>query len=271
MEELSKKVYWDSRHSEYDHACSHQNDRGLKRLLRRLAPNAPWEQSVGERRRWAICDRYLPQDGNLRVVEIGCAPGKILLSYHKRYGYQPWGIEYSHVGVMKSREVFVSSGLNPNYIVEADFFSEDITEKFGGFFDVVTSHGFIEHFDEPAHVVRRHVSLLRPGGFLVVVIPNLRGFNYLRVRTACPEKIAIHNFDIMKRSAFHSLFKDPELWLEDLFVGYVGTLTLRHLFPDWLPDFESIIDKILWLFVGDRGFETAFFSPHLMYIGKRVL
>ena len=49
-------------------------------------------------------------------------------------------------------------------------------------FDVVMSRGFIEHFDEPSSVVDRHLDLLKPGGLLVVSIPNLRGVNGLLTR-----------------------------------------------------------------------------------------
>lgn len=258
-------------YSEHESAFpSQQSPSGLKGFLRRLMPNAPSEQSRNDRHRWVICDRYLPRDENLRIVEIGCAPGVLLLSYHKRYRYEPWGIDYSHTGVAKARQLFRSASLNPGNIVEADFFAQAVTEKFGEFFDVVTSHGFIEHFDQPTDVVRRHVNLLRVGGFLVVSIPNLRGFNYLRVRMSCPEKLVMHNLAIMKLPVFRSIFKDPGFGLETLFVGWVGTITLRHLYPDWLPDFDAIIDKALWFVARDRHFETALFSPHLMYIGRRL-
>lgn len=271
MGKLTEKKYWDSRHTEYSNNTPFQRRLAFKRLFHKLMPNAPWGESLGDRHRWIICDRHLPKNDKYRVVEIGCAPGTYLLGYSKRYGYEPWGIDYSHAGVMQTRKVFDSVGLNPEYIIEADFFSEQITERFRGFFDVVTSHGFIEHFDEPENVIKHHVSLLRPGGFLLVSIPNLRGFNYLRVRMAYPKKLAMHNLSIMRLSAFQSIFKNPEFGLEELFIGYFGTLTLRHVFPSWLPDFDSIIGKILWLIVGDRGFETSFFSPYLMYIGRRIL
>jgi 2-polyprenyl-3-methyl-5-hydroxy-6-metoxy-1,4-benzoquinol methylase len=41
-------------------------------------------------------------------------------------------------------------------------------------FDVVLSGGFIEHFTDVAAIVQKHLQLLKPGGRLVVMIPNLK-------------------------------------------------------------------------------------------------
>jgi len=35
--------------------------------------------------------------------------------------------------------------------------------------------GFIEHFDEPVGVVVRHLDLLKPGGILLLGVPNYGG------------------------------------------------------------------------------------------------
>ncbi len=165
--------------------------------------------------------------------------------------------------------VFESMGLDNSHIIEADFFSKDIFTKIPRLFDIVVSHGFIEHFEDPSPVLARHVYLLRPGGLLVVTIPNLRWFNYLRTRMAFPEKLAMHNLAIMKRSAFKTLFDNPELHLDALYVGWIGTLSLRHVFPTWLPDVDSIVGKLIWLILRDHAIKTPFFSPDLMYIGRR--
>ena len=133
----------------------------------------------------------------------------------------------------------------------------------------MVSHGFIEHFKDPTPVLTRHIRLLSPGGVLIVTIPNLRWFNSLRYRIPYPEKLAVHNLTIMKRSIFKALFENPELHLHALYVGWIGTLSLRHVFPKWLPDFASIVDKMIWLILRDHAIKTPFFSPNLIYIGKR--
>lgn len=270
MKELSTKHYWDNRYSEDSIKNKNKSNLGIKKHFIRIFKKAPWNETLVERHRWVICDRYLPKDNNFRLMEIGCAPGNFLLSYHKRYGYEPWGIDYSHIGVEKTQENFKNYGIKSDNVIEADFFSSVISQKFNNFFDVVTSHGFIEHFDDPENVIKRHVDLLKVGGFLIVSIPNLRCFNYFRVYLTFPEKISLHNLKIMKINIFKTLFSNPKLGLEELYIGYFGTITFRHFFPNWVPDFASMLEKFVWLLVRDRGFETSFFSPQIIYIGRKI-
>ena len=49
---------------------------------------------------------------------------------------------------MLTQNAFESVGLDPSNIIEADFFSDDIFAKIPCLFDIVVSHGFIEHFEE---------------------------------------------------------------------------------------------------------------------------
>lgn len=266
---LTTDSHWRDRHKAVSADPVKKTESIIRKRLHQLFPKAPWDESLAERKRWYIADQLLPCDNKLRVVEIGCAPGNILLSYWKRYGYEPWGIEYTHEGVVKTREMYSKAGLDPSQVHEGDFFSDEVTEKYSEFFDVVTSHGFIEHFTDPLPVLERHLKLLRRGGYLVVTIPNLRGFNNFRIRGKHREKIALHNLDIMEQAHFNSLFFNSNLDLEVLFTGFIGTMSLRHFFPSWMPDFESVFEKMLWLALGDRGLETSFFSPHIMCIARR--
>lgn len=263
---LTQKKYWNARYSE--EVIIKPNP--LKKIFSRLFPDAPWDEKQADLHRWQICDKYLSRNDNWKVLEIGCAPGSFLVSYNKRYGYNPWGIDYSSEGVTRTQRTFKSSGLNPDQIEVADFFSDEVSSKYANSFDIVTSHGFIEHFDNVADVINRHIQLLKKGGLLVITIPNLRGFNYLRARMSSPEKLAMHNLSIMKKTSFSKIFENHESQMETLFSDYIGTLTVRHLFPRWMPDMEGIVDKMIWLILKEKALTSAFFSPHLMYIGRKI-
>jgi 2-polyprenyl-3-methyl-5-hydroxy-6-metoxy-1,4-benzoquinol methylase len=41
----------------------------------------------------------------------------------------------------------------------------------------VISFGFIEHFDNPENVIQKHLDLLKPGGILIVGVPNFTGIH----------------------------------------------------------------------------------------------
>jgi len=262
---LTSVDYWNSRYSDDVHMPSRVSG-GLAALGRRFLP-ARCLQGHNCLARWAVIDRFFPRAPNVRLFEVGCAPGRILISYHLRYGCDVWGIDYASEGVSKARRLLETNGLDPSQIIEGDFLASETLARFHNFFDVVTSHGFIEHFEDPRAVVGRHVTLVRPGGYLIVQVPNLLWFNYFRVRFSYPDRLRMHNLEIMRLPAFKSLFET--LRLRVLFVGYLGTLTLRHLLPEWLPDLDSWMDKLLALCLGPHMLPTRFFSPWLLCVAQK--
>ena len=281
MQKLSKKEYWDS---QYAAKASGDNGRpgtgGLPSLIRRLVASGPLRclQPYRTYRLWeAIYETHLPKAPGAKVVEIGSAPGHHLVRLNRRYGYDPYGIEYADAGVRLNRRVFADSGLDPDHVIHSDFFAGDVLERYRGFFDVVVSRGFIEHFSEPVDVIDRHLALLKPGGTLVVSVPNLRGFNWLCTRFSDPRALAMHNLRIMDRRVFLSLFSRPGL--QRIFCGYYGTFDLvyagasrrglRKLLAIWAYGTQLLINAMLRLLFGARGAEGATFSPLLMYIGRK--
>jgi SAM-dependent methyltransferase len=71
-------------------------------------------------------------------------------------------------------------------------------------YDVVMSIGVIEHFRDPADVVQRHINLLKPGGTLILQVPNLAGWvNQWLLRGACMQGLlASHNLAVMNKGVF---------------------------------------------------------------------
>ena len=100
------------------------------------------------------------------VVEIGSAPGEHLVRLSETFGLVPYGIEYSAAGVEVNRAVFAARGLDPENVIQMDFFSDECLLSCRERFDVVVSRGFIEHFADAAQVVDRHLELLKPGGLV---------------------------------------------------------------------------------------------------------
>lgn len=181
-----------------------------------------WEAGVdptgADRRRWRsfadieLWDRLLPpvlaplRGG--RVLEVGCAPGRNLLRLHARFGLDPWGVEYAPVGVQRTRAAFAQAGLDPAQVLQADFLDDGWQGAHAASFDAVSSFGFIEHFGDPRAIVDRHLALLRPGGALVVAIPNLRGLNGALTRLLHPALLPLHNLQLMTPDAVRALV-DP--------------------------------------------------------------
>ena len=278
MEKLSDKQYWDS-HYEQKSSTSQLGDIDKKppkksiddklrnTLFRGYADYLLWEK---------IFPKYLIKN-KLKVVEIGSAPGKELVRLHKVFDLEPYGIEYSESGVKLNQRNFIENGINPQNVIHADFLSEEISRQYESSFDIVMSRGFIEHFDNPKEIVKKHINLLKKGGILIISIPNLRGFNYVMQRLFDNHVIQIHNIGIMEKKEFTKLFDDERLSMS--YCEYYGTLnfnlfaakkrTIGSFLLLFFKVLQLLLNALFHIVLGKRGAESKTFSPYLIYIGVR--
>jgi SAM-dependent methyltransferase len=292
MPRLTKKTYWDSIHvreQEEQAALDAQPDQELtgdkpetlkgriKKLLGKsvLGRISNYDDYLLTQ---VIVPRFLPDIAGTHFVEIGSAPGEFIVDFSKRYGCIPYGVEYSAVGVEVNRKVFEQSGFAPDNVIHTDFFSDDFANRYRDHFDGVLSRGFIEHFEDVRPVIDRHLHVLKPGGYLVISVPNLRGFNYFLSRFFDEESIARHNLRIMTKNAYSSLFQRGDL--ETLFCDYYGTFNL-YLFsagPSPLKrttlrfcrTLQPALNFSFRTLYQDKGLESSLFSPCLLYIGRKL-
>ena len=137
---------------------------------------------------YALLRRYLPRAPR-RLVEVGCAPGRMLAFFARHFGYEVCGIDYAPEAIEATRRNLELLGI-PAEVLCQNFFEYSERE---GFFDVVYSLGFIEHFDDTAGVVGRLVRLAKPEeGYVVTEVPNLHGFGGHVVHLMSPEWFACH-------------------------------------------------------------------------------
>jgi SAM-dependent methyltransferase len=118
---------------------------------------------------------------------------------------QVCGIDYSPNGVASSKELFRALG------IDGDLRCEDVFQASfdPGSFDLVYSNGLIEHFEDPYPLVRRHVELAKPGGRILILVPNYGGI-YGRIQERVdPKNLAIHNLEAgMRQLAPVDLVRD---------------------------------------------------------------
>ena len=91
------------------------------------------------------------------------------------------GLDYSEPGIKMSRRLF--SKLNLPGISDMKHFHHDIPEAS---FDLVYSLGVIEHFEDARSIVEKHLFLTKPGGRVVISIPNFGGVYGRLERYFCP-------------------------------------------------------------------------------------
>jgi 2-polyprenyl-3-methyl-5-hydroxy-6-metoxy-1,4-benzoquinol methylase len=110
--------------------------------------------------------RTPPEVPQGHILDVGCSSGEYLARL-RSLGWHTSGIELDADAARHAREVlkldvFTGSAENalPNYP--------------DGSFDVVTMWHVLEHLSEPALVLRQVKRILKPGGRLILEVPNYR-------------------------------------------------------------------------------------------------
>lgn len=145
-----------------------------------------------------------------RVLDIGCGRGYFLLACREQ-GYDVQGYDISEEGAAYVRDVLgipVQTG--------------NLAEVFGeATFDVVTMWHSLEHTPDPAQYLEAAARWLRPGGVLVIDVPDHTGIDAQMKREAwehwdlpyhllhfTPRAIGLllekHDFHVVRRKRYHS-------------------------------------------------------------------
>lgn len=164
-------------------------------------PRLPSSLNVSTRNIQRLLRAYIKPGQS--ILEIGCAPGKILVWTAKVLGAKISGLDYSQRGIEFTRDLMsaleADCDLRRENIYHTTFQPET--------FDFVYSLGFIEHFNSPAEIVKHHVELLRAGGVALITIPNYApSHTYGRlIRYFDDSCLPYHNLEIMNFESLAAL------------------------------------------------------------------
>ncbi|MFZ1129949.1 MAG: class I SAM-dependent methyltransferase [Terriglobales bacterium] len=110
------------------------------------------------------------QAGNVNFVDVGCAGGLLLLAAQALDGY--------HCGVPPRFNVRGIS-IDPRERSETErnvgcpvLFPDEAASAWTGWADVVTLMNVLEHVDDPFQLLGQLRGILKPGGLLVIDVPN---------------------------------------------------------------------------------------------------
>jgi glycosyltransferase involved in cell wall biosynthesis len=107
-----------------------------------------------------------------KILDLGCSSGRLTERLHAA-GHDVTGIDVIEgPGVRGRMTRFIEANLDAGIPAEA-----------GGGYDVVLAADVLEHLREPERLLRDARKALRPGGSLIVCVPNIGHF-YPRLRTA---------------------------------------------------------------------------------------
>ena len=181
---------------------------------------------VTERERFYPLLHTSVRSGDRSFVELGGYPGLYAVLARKLLGLEATLVDI----VVDESPIHRLLGLNGLTPADVEVVHEDLfSYRPERGYDVVFSTGLVEHFEDLDAIVGAHAALARPGGTVVVTVPNFRGVNGLVQLAFDRSNLAAHDLAAMRpdrlaRAAaaagleqIETFYYGPlEIWLEQL-------------------------------------------------------
>ena len=227
-------------------------------------------RNYSHRRFDAFFRRHLQGAAGRTMLEVGCAQSSWLPYFHLAYGCRVSGIDYSPTGCRMAKQLLDEAGV-PGEVLERDLFADN--GELEGAFDFLFSLGFIEHFEDTAGALARMRRFLKPGGTILTIVPNFRGWLGVLQKRVHPEVYGMHI--LLDLPDLERVHRDAGFTTVE--AGYLGTIASEVVkYPDPAPLRLRILRKTLkkitkacWLLCRATGRhpESARFSPYIAYVG----
>jgi 2-polyprenyl-3-methyl-5-hydroxy-6-metoxy-1,4-benzoquinol methylase len=133
-----------------------------------------------------------------KLLDLGCATG-FLLDVARDQGYEPFGIELNPYSAKQAQGRFGADHVHCGTTDDHPFAQ--------GSFDVVVMSDLLEHVRSPRKLLDQTRALLRPGGVVVVVAPNVGGLSSKVLRQGWTDYKREHLFYFDKRTLAEALAK----------------------------------------------------------------
>lgn len=144
---------------------------------------------VANRQLAQLFDRVLSGFQEPRLLELGCADSLWLPYLARTYQSDCYGVDFSELGCQLAQRNLALAGVDGTILCE-DLFG--FAKRHPETFDSVYSMGLIEHFSTPQAILAEMYRLLKPGGTMLTITPNLRGMYTPIARVASPKLLATH-------------------------------------------------------------------------------
>jgi 2-polyprenyl-3-methyl-5-hydroxy-6-metoxy-1,4-benzoquinol methylase len=119
------------------------------------------------------------EDGPNVVLDLGCATGK----------FGSYLIENGKASILEGVEIYrpaaEEAAITYRRVHVGDI--EQLSLSYDTEFDYVICGDILEHLKDPYHLLRRILHWLRPGGAVLVCLPNIRNYSILYDLAVCGE------------------------------------------------------------------------------------
>ncbi len=211
-----------------------------------------------------VISKHLPALNGASFLEIGSGAGHILAGFCAAMGYEAHGVDFA-TDPRETETLLRSRGVRVGQIHRADFLKWQPDRRY----DIVGSFGFIEHFDDPDTVIRRHFELVEPDGWVIITMPNFARGQKLLHWIMDRRNLFRHNTRSMSLRFLRKQGKKNCAQMMDL--RYTGGLVHFWYDPNercWIP--RQYIERIT-RFLNNFGREhpnraNRFFSPYIVAV-----
>ncbi len=210
--------------------------------------------------------KYFQVDRTKTILEIGCAFSANLLYFNKYFGYQINGFDYEAASVERTELIYRAMHREAN-IFHHDLFSE----KEVGQYDIVSSFGVFEHFENLDQSIAHTVRYLKNEGRILTVIPNMNGIVGLLQKFFNKPVYNIHiPYSKEEIKSAHEKAGYRTLFCDYYGIYQAGVINLEgNRFEKTLRKLLAIPGKPLyWLYrLTNLPFDSKYTSPYIIYIG----
>lgn len=210
-----------------------------------------------------LMSKYL--ESGLKILEIGCAGGKFLVYFNQKFDCEVFGVDYSPAGCKLAEKNLEFNKIKGTIICDDIFKCEKLSKES---FDVVFSGGLIEHFDDTEMIVNKHLEFLKPGGKLIVELPNMLGFHGFIFRTFNKKHFYEHKMLSMKM--VEECFKNLGIRIKEN--KYIGSICFESGGkPKFIQPFFFLVNKIFYFVAKSLNifFESEKLSSYIVVIGEK--
>jgi cyclopropane fatty-acyl-phospholipid synthase-like methyltransferase len=145
------------------------------------------------------------------VLEVGAYPGRYLAYLASKFKLTPTGMDFNP-DANTVYGAFQTMGVENGSYIEVDFLKIQPEAKY----DLIISIGFIEHFDNYEEVLDKHAHFLKPGGAILLMIPNKRYFRKWYGYLLDYANLKAHNLSSMTLETFNDFADRKALKMEHL-------------------------------------------------------
>lgn len=208
------------------------------------------------------------KNGVKTAIELGGFPGYYAVFLKKYFKLDVTLLDYFvHPPVVK--ELLEKNDLAEKdiHIIETDLFNYTPEQQY----DLVLSCGLIEHFNDTADIINRHIAFVKPGGTLFITLPNFKAINGWFQKNFDKENYDKHNINSMDPSLLKSICE--QAGLKDVQSGYFGRFSVWLENEDQKSASVRLFKKAVWLtgkiFTKLIPFESKNLSPYIILAAKK--